>query len=118
MLLKEFLKNLDISICNNDGKNLRYLEPYFKYFDELQDKNIEIIEDISIIEEPKICITENGCRFKGKFVTIPNLINTKDLSSLKKNIKLYGVFLSGEDVVYRCSEDSFITNVCNKIKKK
>ena len=108
MLLKEFLKNLYISTCNYEGKNLKFLEPYFKEFDELQNKSIEIIEDISIIEEPKICITENGCKFEGNFVTIPNLINTKNLLSLKKNIKLYNVFLSEGEVVYRCSEDSFI----------
>jgi len=112
MKLKEFLKNLDISCCNHEGKKLKYMEPYFKEFDEFLNKNIEIIEDITIIEEPKIHITENGCTLEGSFVTIPKLKNTKDLLSLKKNIKLYSVFLSEDEgeVVYKCSEDSFIIN--------
>jgi len=86
------------------GKELKILEPYFESIDELKGKKIEIIEEINMVGEPIMEMTNDGVSFKQK--TYPKLLTIKGIDVLSDNVKLYSIFLQNGDVIVRCSEDS------------
>lgn len=110
MKIKDYLKKLLEKSVNKSlvGKELKVIEPYFENIDELKDKKVEIIEEISNVGEPKIKITTEG--FFVKQETYPKLSTIKGFDGLKDNIKIYSIFLQNDDIYVRCSEDSIKTS--------
>jgi len=109
MKIKDYLETLpeNINISGMKGifgKELKVLEPYFESIDELKGKKIEIIEEINIVGEPVIEMTNGDISFKQE--TEPKLLTIKGIDGLKENVKIYSIFLQNGDVIIRCSEDS------------
>ncbi len=109
MKIKDYLEKLpeNINISGMKGlfgKELKILEPYFESIDELKGKKIEIIEELNMVGEPIMEMTNEGVSFKHE--TEPKLLTIKGIDALNDNIKLYSIFLQNEDVIVRCSEDS------------
>jgi len=107
MKIKEYLKTLpeDINISGQRGlfgKELNILKPYFNNIYELKDKNIKIIDELKSVGKPIVKMTDAGVSFKQK--TEPELIITKTLEGLRKNVKLYSIFLQDDDVMFGCSK--------------
>jgi hypothetical protein len=109
MKIKDYLETLpeNINISGMKGlfgKELKILEPYFESIDELKGKKIEIIEEINMVGEPIMEMTNDGVSFKQE--TDPKLLTIKGIDVLSDNVKLYSIFLQNGDVIVRCSEDS------------
>jgi hypothetical protein len=109
MKIKDYLEKLpeNINISGMKGlfgKELKILEPYFESIDELKGKKIEIIEELNMVGEPIMEMTNEGVSFKHE--TEPKLLTIKGIDALNDNIKLYSIFLQNGDVIVRCSEDS------------
>jgi len=109
MKIKDYLETLpeNINISGMKGlfgKELKILEPYFESIDELKGKKIEIIEEINMVGEPIMEMTNEGVSFKQE--TEPKLLTIKGIDGIGENIKLYSIFLQNGDVIIRCSEDS------------
>jgi hypothetical protein len=109
MKIKDYLEtlpeNINISFQKGlFGKELKILEPYFESIDELKGKKIEIIEEINMVGEPIMEMTNDGVSFKQE--TYPKLLTIKGIDVLSDNVKLYSIFLQNGDVIVRCSEDS------------
>jgi len=109
MKIKDYLETLpeNINISGMKGlfgKELKILEPYFESIDELKGKKIEIIEEINMVGEPIMEMTNDGVSFKQE--TYPKLLTIKGIDVLSDNVKLYSIFLQNGDVIVRCSEDS------------
>jgi hypothetical protein len=111
MKIKDYLEKLpeNINISGMKGlfgKELKILEPYFESIDELKGKKIEIIEELNMVGEPIMEMTNEGVSFKHE--TEPKLLTIKGIDALNDNIKLYSIFLQNGDVIVRCSEDSIL----------
>ena len=109
MKIKDYLETLpeNINISGMKGllgKELKILEPYFESIDELKGKKIEIIEEINMVGEPIMEMTNDGVSFKQE--TEPKLLTIKGIDGLGDSVKLYSIFLQNGDVIVRCSEDS------------
>jgi hypothetical protein len=122
MKIKDYLETLpeDLNISGMKGlfgKELKILEPYFESIDELKGKKIEIIEELNMVGEPIMEMTNEGVSFKQEIE--PKLLTIKGVDDLKENVKLYSIFLQNGDVIVRCSEDSIISKIeilINEIK--
>ena len=109
MKIKDYLETLpeNINISGMKGlfgKELEILEPHFGSIDELKGKKIEIIEELTMVGEPIMEMTNDGVYFKQE--TEPKLLTIKGIDGLNDNVKLYSIFLQNDDVIVRCSEDS------------
>ena len=95
MNVKDYLEKIKASYQVNNidtiqltGKELKVLQPYFSEFDELKDKQIQIIE--SLPSDPQSLVTIVG------------------FENLSTNVKIYSVWLQDDRVHIRCTPESLI----------
>lgn len=111
MKLKDYIDKLPENIHIKGergltGKELRILEPYLHNIEEFIFKKVNIIDELNVIGEPQIIITDTGVEFITDIE--PKLIVTKELDKLKHNIEIYSVFNKNNDTFVVCTEDSII----------
>lgn len=111
MKIKDYLKTLPDNINISGlkglfGKELKVLETYFENIEEFKGKKIEIIEELKMIGEPIIEMTNNGISFKNEIE--PEVLTIKGTEHLKENIQLYSIFLQDDHVFVRCSKNSIV----------
>ena len=110
MKLKEFLQSTPENIHGDKGlfgKDLQIINEFLNQFQEFNGKSISVIKNLEI-GEPRMKKIEEGLQLECD--TNPKLITLKNFDgfSWNDNIELYSIYLQGDDVIIRCTENSIV----------